>query len=137
MDWVPGAFSITRRSVLQQVGDFDEAFFLYYEEVDLCRRIKAAGYTVNYWPEVVVVHLGGESSKTIADLTLSSSGAQLTLWRLRSEYLYYRKQHGLFTAWRAMQIEKRWIQIRAGKNAVHRADPTRRAKAKNHGPLWR
>lgn len=129
VDWVPGAFSITRRSVLQQVGDFDEAFFLYYEEVDLCRRIKAAGYTVNYWPEVVVVHLGGESSKTIADLTLSSSGAQLTLWRLRSEYLYYRKQHGLFTAWRAMQIEKRWHQIRAGKNAVHRADPTRRAKA--------
>ncbi len=127
VDWVPGAFSIIRRTVLEQVGHFDEAFFLYYEEVDLCRRIKAAGYTIQYWPDVVVVHLGGESSKTLEHLNLSSSGAQLTLWRLRSEALYYRKQHGPLTAWLAMQIEKRWHQARAWKNAG-RTDATSRAK---------
>jgi GT2 family glycosyltransferase len=44
VDWVPGAFAIIRHKVLEQVGYFDEAFFLYYEEVDLCRRIQAAGY---------------------------------------------------------------------------------------------
>ncbi len=128
VDWVPGAFSIIRRDVLEQVGYFDEAFFLYYEEVDLCRRIKAAGYKVCYWPDVVVIHLGGESSKTLQHLTLSSSGAQLTLWRLRSEYLYYRKQHGLTTAWLAVQVEKRWHQLRAWKNA-RRLDAEGRAKA--------
>ena len=128
VDWVPGAFSIIRRDVLEQVGSFDEAFFLYYEEVDLCRRIKAAGYKVCYWPDVVVVHLGGESSKTLEHLTLSSSGAQLTLWRLRSAYLYYRKQHGLFTAWLARQVEQYWHALRAWKNGRH-ADAGRRAKA--------
>ncbi|MGB5062554.1 MAG: glycosyltransferase family 2 protein [Candidatus Competibacter sp.] len=128
VDWVPGAFSIIRRDVLEQIGYFDEAFFLYYEEVDLCRRIKAAGYKVCYWPDVVVAHLGGESSKTLEHLTLSSSGAQLTLWRLRSEYLYYRKQHGAATAWLAKQVEKQWHTLRAWKNA-RRGDADGRAKA--------
>lgn len=128
VDWVPGAFSIVRRELLERIGAFDEAFFLYYEEVDLCRRIKAAGHAVRYWPDVVVVHLGGESSKTLQHLTLSSSGAQLTLWRLRSAYLYYRKQHGLATAWLAMQIEKQWHALRAWKNA-NRPDSDSRAKA--------
>jgi GT2 family glycosyltransferase len=44
VDWVPGALAIIRHKVLEQVGYFDEAFFLYYEEVDLRRRIQAAGY---------------------------------------------------------------------------------------------
>ena len=58
VDWVPGAFSIIRREVFEQLGYFDEAFFLYYEEVDLCRRIKAAGYRIRYWPDLVVTHCG-------------------------------------------------------------------------------
>ena len=74
IDWVPGAFSIISRDVLQQVGGFDERYFLYYEEVDLCRRIKAAVFSVWYWP-VVVVHLGGESLKTVEHLSMSSAGA--------------------------------------------------------------
>lgn len=125
-DWVPGAFSIIVEP-LEQLGHFDEAFFLYYEEVDLCRRIKAAGYAVHYWPDVVVVHLGGESSKTLEHPTLSS-GRATDLWRLRSEYLYYRKQHGLFTAWLARQVEQQWHALRAWKNGRH-ADAGRRAKA--------
>ena len=72
-DWVPGAFSIIRRDVLNEVGFFDPRFFLYYEEVDLCLRIKAAGYRVAYWPDLEVIHIGGESSKTIRRLIKSSS----------------------------------------------------------------
>ena len=86
-DWVPGAFSIIRRETLEKVGYFDEQFFLYYEEVDLCRRIKAIGYEIAYWPELVVTHIGGESSKTVKRLQLSTNGSQLTLWRMRSELL--------------------------------------------------
>lgn len=121
VDWVPGAFSIIPRDVLESVGYFDESFFLYYEEVDLCRRIKAAGYSVWYWPDVVVLHLGGESSKTVKHLTISSAGSQLTLWRMRSALLYYRKHHGWRGAWLAKELETTWHRLRAGKNAMRSA----------------
>ena len=115
VDWVPGAFSIIRRDVLEAVGYFDERFFLYYEEVDLCRRIKQAGYSICYWPDVVVLHLGGESSKTQTGLQFSSSGAQLAGWRMRSAFLYYRKHHGPL-ARLAKEVEWLWHWVRARKN---------------------
>jgi GT2 family glycosyltransferase len=115
-DWVPGAFSIIRRDVLESVGYFDERFFLYYEEVDLCRRMKRAGFKIAYWPHLIVTHLGGESSKNVKRLSLSSSGTQLTLWRMRSQLLYYRKHHG-WRAWLSMAIETNWHRLRLWNQA--------------------
>ena len=112
VDWVPGAFTIIRKSALDQVGAFDERFFLYYEEVDLCRRFKAAGWNIWYWPDVVVRHWGGESSKTVEHVEFSSSGSQLTLWRMRSGLLYYRKHHGVFATWLMTRIETCWHMLR-------------------------
>ena len=117
VDWVPGAFSIVRKSALDKVGYFDERFFLYYEEVDLCRRFKQAGYLVRYWHDVVVTHLGGESSKTVTELKLSSAGSQLALWRLRSEFLYYRK-HSRLSGWLSKTAESLWYRLRARRNAA-------------------
>jgi GT2 family glycosyltransferase len=95
VDWVPGAFSIIRPAALKKIGLFDPAFFLYYEEVDLCRRIKEAGYSIWYWPDIVVVHIGGESSRQLkTTLEISSMAAQVVMWRMRSTLLYYRKHHG-------------------------------------------
>ena len=122
VDWVPGAYSIIRREALQRVGYFDERFFLYYEEVDLCRRLKAAGYEIWYWPDIVVVHLGGESSKAIKNLDISSAGTQLTLWRMRSGLLYYRKHHGAFGAWSVMILELCWNRLRMLRNRSKRRD---------------
>ena len=116
VDWVPGAFVIMRREVLDLVGAFDERMFLYYEEVDLCRRVKRAGSRVCYFPDVVVVHLGGESSRTVERLAFSSAGSQLTLWRMRSQLLYYRKHLGPLRAWLVRQLEYRWHSFRAQKN---------------------
>lgn len=115
VDWVPGAFSIIRRPILEKLGGFDEIFFLYYEEVDLCRRIKNLGFAIRYWPDVNVIHLGGESSKTVTTLKLSSSGSQLALWRMRSAFLYYRKHHG-GGVWFAKKVEELWHRLRAWKN---------------------
>ncbi len=126
VDWVPGAYSIIRRDALEQVGLFDESFFLYYEEVDLCRRLKAAGFKVCYWPELEVIHIGGESSRQLRRLSLSSSGSQLTLWRMRSELLYYRKHHGA-VAWLAMQVERLWHGLRWMRNR-RRTAPDAEAK---------
>lgn len=116
-DWVPGAFTIIRKQALDRTGGFDESFFLYYEEVDLCRRLKAAGYRVRYFPDVVVVHLGGESSKKQDTLSLSATGKQLTLWRLRSEFLYYRKHHGGMVHL-AMWSERMWHSLRCLRNVL-------------------
>lgn len=120
VDWVPGAFAIIRREVLEATGYFDERFFLYYEEVDLCRRIKDAGWQVWYWPDLVVVHIGGESSRQVRRLSMSSSGAQLTLWRMRSALLYYRKHHPL-KAWLVMQAESFWHRLRLFRNRLRSA----------------
>lgn len=127
VDWVTGAYAVIPRTALEKVGYFDERFFLYYEEVDLCRRLKQAGYTVTYWPDVVVVHLGGESSKTLSNLRMSRTGAQLELWRMRSELLYYRKHHG-GVAWVAKEVERLWHGARTFKNSLGLA-PQDREKA--------
>lgn len=117
-DWVPGAFAIARREVLEKVGFFDERFFLYYEEVDLCQRIKQAGYSIWYWADVVITHLGGESSKTIRDQAISSAGSQLTLWKMRSALLYYYKYQGRRGASRCKNLETWWHKIRILKNRL-------------------
>jgi len=116
VDWVPGAFAIIRNSVLQEIGFFDERFFLYFEEVDLCRRIGNAGHRVAYWPELKITHFGGESSRTLTGQSFSANGRQLTLWRMRSMLLYYRKHHGMMLAWLASNAEKAWHWLRAFKN---------------------
>jgi GT2 family glycosyltransferase len=60
--WVLGAALAIRRTPFEAVGGFDEAFFLYGEEVDLCRRLTAAGFEVHFAPVTSVVHLGGAST---------------------------------------------------------------------------
>jgi len=119
-DWVPGAFAIIASDVLKQTGFFDETFFLYFEEVDLCKRIKSLGYKVMYWPDVVVVHLGGESSKQLKGAVRSKSGSQVTLWRMRSELLYYRKHHGFLAAVLTYGVESLWHGMRCLRNALAR-----------------
>jgi GT2 family glycosyltransferase len=125
VDWVPGAFSIIRPDVLAQTGLFDEAFFLYYEEVDLCRRIKALGYKVSYWPDVVIVHLGGESSKKVRHAVHSTFGSQVLLWSLRSKFLYYRKHHGA-GARLVYIVDLCWHELRALRNRFSKHEERRR-----------
>jgi GT2 family glycosyltransferase len=133
VDWVPGAFSIIRPEALNKVGLFDPAFFLYYEEVDLCRRIQSAGYSIWYWPDVVVIHLGGESSKKLTDLTFSPRAAQVSLWRMRSTLLYYRKHHG-FQARLAFWLETGLYRITVWRNSFAK-DPVRQERARHYKTL--
>jgi GT2 family glycosyltransferase len=62
VDTIVGAFFLTKKSVLDQVGLFDEDYFLYAEDIDLCYRIKQAGFKVMYVPEVKIIHYKGVSS---------------------------------------------------------------------------
>jgi len=62
VDQVMGAALMVRRSVIDRIGVMDERFFMYYEEVDLCYRIKQAGWRIVFTPEAKITHLGGKSS---------------------------------------------------------------------------
>jgi GT2 family glycosyltransferase len=123
VDWVPGAFSILRPAALRHTGLFDPNFFLYYEEVDLCLRFKRAGYTVWYWPDVVITHVGGESSRQLTSLDFSSTAAQVVLWRMRSTLLYYRKHHGIRARF-AFWMERTLYAAAVWRNSFTR-DPER------------
>ena len=131
-DWVPGSFLILRREALIKSGLFDPAFFLYFEEVDLCRRIKSAGFRVYYWPDIVVTHIGGESTRQLPSLLFSESDLQVVLWRMRSTLLYYRKHHGpkaRLAYWLELTLYKlRWLRNVRSPNPAHR----HRAKEAKH-----
>lgn len=114
--WVPGAFSIIRKPILEKIHFFDERFFLYYEEVDLCKRIINLGWKIAYWPELQVIHLGGASTSLFNEKLVTKSGKQMGLWRLQAQYLYHRKHHGWLKARLSRFLEESLNQIRAGKN---------------------
>jgi N-acetylglucosaminyl-diphospho-decaprenol L-rhamnosyltransferase len=62
VEWVAGTCFVVRRTAWDQVGGFDEDFFMYMEDVDLCRRLAGAGWRLRYVPEATVVHEIGRSS---------------------------------------------------------------------------
>jgi N-acetylglucosaminyl-diphospho-decaprenol L-rhamnosyltransferase len=86
VDWITGAAMLARREVIQQVGGMDERFFMYSEELDWCRRIKAAGWRVVYHPEARVIHYEGKSSE-------QAMPARHVNFQ-RSKIRYARKYHG-------------------------------------------
>jgi len=64
VDWVSGACMLVRRSAFEAVHGFDERYFMYWEDADLCRRLRAHGYHVRYVPGATVVHQVGHSSRS-------------------------------------------------------------------------
>jgi len=55
-DWIMGSCLFVRRSVLDKIGAFDERFFMYFEDTDLCRRVRVTGFKVSYCPLAVAIH---------------------------------------------------------------------------------
>jgi len=92
-DWVPGCFYLLRRELVEQVGLFDPRYFLYFEEVDHCRASKAAGWDVLFYPDVSVIHIGGESARSLGEL--SAGGRQVEVLQIEAAMLYFRKNHGV------------------------------------------
>jgi len=90
VDWVVGAAMLVRRQVVDQVGGMDEAFFMYSEELDWCRRIKEAGWRVIYFPQACIVHHEGKSSEQALALRHISFHS--------SKVRYFRKYHGVWQA---------------------------------------
>lgn len=87
VDWLAGASLMMRRQVLDRIGLFDETFFLYFEETDLCRRAALAGWPTDYVVESRVAHIGSAS-------TGMKTWARIPAFWLDSRRHYFTKNHG-------------------------------------------
>lgn len=90
VDWLEGAALMVRREVLERIDGFDERFFMYSEETDLCLRIREAGWHIQYCPEAEIIHHGGVSSDQVP--------ARTHIVFNTSKVLYYRKHFGVLWA---------------------------------------
>ena len=131
-DWVIGCYFLVRREVIEKVGLFDDRFFLYSEEVDLCWSAKQAGFRVVFFPHTTVVHLGGESAKSDAQLT---AGRQISALQVESELLFFRKRYGFggaFAGWFLNSVSDLLDMLKSG---LKRRWP-RVAEARRHLALY-
>lgn len=91
VDWMAGASLLVRRSMLDRVGMFDERYFLYFEETDLCLRARRAGWKAVYLPQSRVMHIGSVSTG-------------MKTWKRKPPYWfdsrlwYFTKNHGVVYA---------------------------------------
>ncbi|MBK6005212.1 glycosyltransferase family 2 protein [Ramlibacter ginsenosidimutans] len=85
VDWVAGTSFMVRAEVFRAVGGFDEEFFLYWEEVELCHRVKKAGFAVHALPSAKVAHVGGVSTG------MHRPERRIPSYWHRSRNLYFRK----------------------------------------------
>jgi GT2 family glycosyltransferase len=113
VDWVSGACMLARRAALESVGGFDERYFLYWEDADLCRRLRDAGSHVRYVPGATAVHRVGHSSRT-------AQAAALRAFH-ESAYRYYATHvapgglHPKRPVARALLAARLWWNLRCGK----------------------
>ncbi len=82
--WVTGACLMIRRDIFEKLGGFDESFFMYFEDKDLCKRVHDAGFKVVYYPKTSLIHLLGGSSQSVKTSVNSY---------YRDSQLYYYQKH--------------------------------------------
>jgi hypothetical protein len=88
VDWLVGAALMMRRATWRQVGPLDEDFFMYFEELDWCRRCQAVGWQIHYLPTARIIHHEGKSSEQV----VAARAARFQCSKIR----YFTKYHGLF-----------------------------------------
>lgn len=114
-DYAWGHALFARGTVLREIGLFDEAFFMYNEDLDLCRRALLAGYTVQYVPQAIVWH----------DATDGDRRENFEVWRwqykLSSMRIFYRKHYGFLKGELLSLVNLVYLSLRFFKNGYHSA----------------
>jgi N-acetylglucosaminyl-diphospho-decaprenol L-rhamnosyltransferase len=116
-----GAALMVRGKTLEQVGRFDESFFMYCEEIDLCRRIRGAGWEVYCVPQAEIIHLVAQSTSQFSDRM------HVALWR--SRFLMFEKHESRLFNWAARHLVHLGLRAesRRAKAAYHRGEITEEA----------
>jgi N-acetylglucosaminyl-diphospho-decaprenol L-rhamnosyltransferase len=131
-EWVPGCYYLVRREVIEQVGLFDPRYFLYCEEIDHCRAVRKAGWSVIFYPFTQVVHIGGESA--LSEGALNRVGRQISTLQVESELLYFRKHHGVTGVLAATCLAVLSDTLKACNGLVRHQEWSRASTASRH--LW-
>jgi N-acetylglucosaminyl-diphospho-decaprenol L-rhamnosyltransferase len=103
-EWVSGACVLVRRPVLERIRGLDEGFFLYCEDIDLCKRLRGAGFDIRFVPDATAVHEGGASAPRASLLPVLAAS------RVRYAKLHQRKPVAL--------LERLGIALGAASHAV-------------------
>ncbi len=88
VDALMGAMFLTRKKIFNEIGGFDENFFLYYEEIDFFKRLWNAGYKVIFIDKCTIIHKGG------ASIRRKYKDEEILLLNLKSAKYYFTKHHG-------------------------------------------
>ncbi|HXF71757.1 MAG TPA: glycosyltransferase family 2 protein [Actinomycetota bacterium] len=112
--WVSGAAMLLRRRAVEEVGLLDEGYFLYFEELDLCTRLRERGWRVLFTPELEVLHEGGVST---------GRSRRMHLIHSRSAYRYFAKHRA--RGWRRALLPLARAALRARAELVALRDARR------------
>jgi len=96
VDQVMGAFMMIRREVIEKIGMLDEKFWIWFEEVDFCKRAKSASFKILYTPKAKIIHYFGQSFKQAMGVKKQKD--------FNRSLSYYFKKHGIKGEWLAIQI---------------------------------
>jgi GT2 family glycosyltransferase len=88
VNWILGACIFIKSEIFKKVNGFDKDFFMFFEEVDLCKRVKNLGYEIKYYSMYSIYHIGSVSGK--------KDYFNYTIRTYESKYLYISKSFGLF-----------------------------------------
>ncbi len=123
--WLSGACLLLRREAFTAVGGFDETYFMYFEDTDLCERLAAAGWDVVYAPSATVVHHGGHAtSRNLDAMSKAHHDSAYQYLSHRYEGARWAPVRGALRAglWGRYQLSRRVRRV------VHGAQPTRTAR---------
>lgn len=130
--WVLGAAIAVRRAVFEQVGGFDESFFMYFEEVDLCRRLRRDGWDIHYVPAARVTHLGAASTSQVR--------GEMAVEHFRSTLRFYRRYLGgvRLAFWISVMRAKMLFRLMRDSAAIPLARrPDERRRLREEVTAWR
>jgi N-acetylglucosaminyl-diphospho-decaprenol L-rhamnosyltransferase len=117
VEWISGSAMLLRRQAYDEVGGFDEGYFMYVEDVDLCTRMRRATWAVLFSPEVEVVHEIGVSSRRMPK--------RMAVEHSRSIYRYFDRHvaRGFLVLLKPLVRMALWLRARVAASARERARP--------------
>ena len=129
--WLQGSALAIRRRPFEALGGFDESFFMYFEEVDLCYRLRKAGWQTHFYPAATVVHAGGGSTNQYR--------APMMVQLFKSTKQFYEKH---YAAWRTLQFRLVVMVLMLAKIARDRffsyfVDDARHRRLQEDTGMWK